>query len=68
MKRTFNSLVLLIIMLSFSFNVHAHSGLEHSSNMHIILHAMAGISVCFALMAIGFFLRKHLPSAIRQRK
>ena len=69
--KTLYSLGAILPLLVLSLDALAHSGMEHSENMHSIMHMFISISVGLALLAAGFFLLKRFPNVtqklIRQR-
>ena len=67
MSKTLYSLGVILTLLSFSYNAAAHSGIEHSPNMHSLMHIVISVSAGFAFIAAAYFLlSKRLPKAIKQ--
>lgn len=66
MSKTLYSLGVILTLLSFSYNAAAHSGIEHSPNMHSLMHIVISVSAGFAFIAAYFLLSKRLPKAIKQ--
>ncbi len=66
MTKTFSSLGLMLTLLIFSFTAQAHSGIEHSPNLHSLMHIVISLCVGFAFIAACFLLSKRLPKTIRQ--
>ena len=62
--KTLCSLGVILSSLCFSYTALAHSGMEHSANMHSILHMIISMSVGLAIMTAGFLLLKSRPKGI----
>lgn len=66
MTKTLYSLGVILSLLSFSYNASAHSGIEHSPNMHSLMHIVISVCVGFGFIVACFLLSKYLPKAIKQ--
>ena len=67
MTKIFLTLITLFLSMGLSISSFAHSGMEHSSNMHSMLHIVITISIVISLLVAGFVVFKRLPKANKQQ-
>jgi len=67
MKKTGVTLLLTALTGAINTTASAHSGIEHSSVIHSLLHLATATGISVTLMLAGLYLFKYLPKARKLR-